>query len=80
MYLQKLFFILVFVRVLKVSDENSWIRIRIQIQIRIRPLVRGMDPRIRIGIHTKSCHGSGTLMITDLDTRGLSILVNPDPQ
>jgi hypothetical protein len=35
-----------FVGILKVYDENS--RIRIQ-----DPLVRGMDPRIRIRIHTK---------------------------
>jgi hypothetical protein len=36
----------VFAGILKVNDENS--RIRIQ-----DPLVRGMDPRIRIRIHSK---------------------------
>jgi hypothetical protein len=55
MYIQKVisrnfFFILVFVGILKVNDENS--RMRIQDP---DPLVRGMDPRIqiRIRIHTK---------------------------
>ncbi len=36
---------------LKVNDENRRIQIRIQIWIRIR--ITGMDPRIRIRIHTK---------------------------
>jgi hypothetical protein len=40
-----------------VYDENS--RIRIQDP---DPLVRSMDPRIRIRIHPK-CHGSGTLVL-----------------
>jgi hypothetical protein len=39
---------LVFVGILKVSDENSKIRIQ-----NPDPLVRGMDPRILIRIHTK---------------------------
>jgi hypothetical protein len=41
---QKNFLKLVFVGVLKVNDENGRIRIG---------LVRGLDPRIRIRIHTK---------------------------
>jgi hypothetical protein len=41
---------LFFVGILKVYDENS--RIRIQDAVP-DPLVRGMDPRIRIRIHTK---------------------------
>jgi hypothetical protein len=44
MFKQKLFF----VGILKVNDEKS--RIRIQDP---DPLVRGMDPRIRIRIHSK---------------------------
>ncbi len=51
-FIKKLFF----VGILKVNDENS--RIRIQDQDPYPnpdpdPLVRGMDPRIRIRIHTK---------------------------
>jgi hypothetical protein len=45
--------------ILKVNDENS--RIRIQYSDP-DPLVRGMDPRIRIRIPTPKCHGSGTLV------------------
>ncbi len=49
MYLQKVTF---FAGILKVNDENS--RIRIQDPDLIPdPLVRGMDPRIQIRIHTK---------------------------
>ncbi len=46
MFKQKLFF----VGILKVNDEKS--RIRIQ-DSDPDPLVRGMDPRIRIRIHSK---------------------------
>jgi hypothetical protein len=54
MYLQKVTSRIVlknyfFAGILKVSDENS--RIRIQDP---DPLVKGMDPRIRIRIHTKN--------------------------
>ncbi len=40
---------------LKIAYKNNRIQIRIMIRIRIRihPLVRGMDPRIRIRIRTK---------------------------
>jgi hypothetical protein len=37
-----------FVGILKVNDENSWIRVQVPDP---DPLVRGMNPRIRI--HTK---------------------------
>jgi hypothetical protein len=48
MFKQKLHF----VGILKVNDENSRIRIRIQ-DPDPDPLVRGIDPRIRIRIHSK---------------------------
>ncbi len=44
---------LFFAGILKVNDENS--RIRIQDP---DPLVRGMDPRMRIRIHTKMSSGT----------------------
>jgi hypothetical protein len=55
MYLQKvisrkIFFLIFFVGILKVNDENSRIRIQ-DPDPDPDPLVRGMDPRIRI--HTK---------------------------
>ncbi len=43
---QKIYLHKIIVRILRLIDENN--RIRIQ-----DPLVRGMDPRIRIRIHTK---------------------------
>jgi hypothetical protein len=53
---QKNFFLnYFFVGIMKVNDEKSRIRIPDP-----DPLVRGMDPRIRIRIHTK-CHGSAPL-------------------
>ncbi len=39
-----------FAGILKFNDENSWIRIQ---DPDPDPLVRGMDPRIRIRIHPK---------------------------
>jgi hypothetical protein len=52
---KKTFFLISFFDVLKVNDENSRIRPDPD------PLVRGIDPRIRI--HTKKCHESGTLVV-----------------
>jgi hypothetical protein len=45
---------------LKVNDENRSIQIQ-DPNPNPDPLVRGMDPRIRIRIHPK-CHGSATLV------------------